>query len=119
VSDHDPSDGTPDHTSPHRPGFRFIDHGELRDAADAAYEERRARLSDAHRARDAVPPLATPFERRLARLEAVRREEPAPRRAERETPTPDPTRSLEELRADADAAYAARSRRLGARGSYR
>jgi hypothetical protein len=42
------SDGSPDHTSPHRPGFRFGDCGH-RDAAEDAYRERSQRLQNAWR----------------------------------------------------------------------
>lgn len=44
------SDGTPDHTSPHRPGYRFADTNDAaRIAADEAYEERRERMQNAWR----------------------------------------------------------------------
>src|SRR5262245_58860173 len=41
------SDGSPDFTSPYRPGFRFLDAGDpLRLVAEQAYEERRKRLAE-------------------------------------------------------------------------
>jgi len=47
------SDGSVDHTSPHRPGHRFADvDDEARLAANDAYEERRQRLHYANKHRD-------------------------------------------------------------------
>jgi hypothetical protein len=44
------ADGTPDHTSPHRPGHRFADvNDEARLVANDAYEERRQRLHYANK----------------------------------------------------------------------
>jgi hypothetical protein len=44
------ADGSIDHTSPHRPGYRFADTNDPdRLDADAAYEERNRRLSNASR----------------------------------------------------------------------
>ena len=43
------SDGSPDHTSPHRPGYRFADIGDAaRLAADEAYEEGEQEHDEAH-----------------------------------------------------------------------
>jgi hypothetical protein len=55
------SDGSTDHTSPHRPGYRFADvDNPARLEATKAYEEKRARVQDQWRkppARsDAAPP---------------------------------------------------------------
>ena len=42
------SDGTPDHTSPHKPGYRFADIDDAaKIAADEAYEERSRRMETA------------------------------------------------------------------------
>jgi hypothetical protein len=49
------SDGSPDHTSPHRPGYRFADC-DARDAAEDAYRERSRRLHNADHARQFDPP---------------------------------------------------------------
>src|SRR5262245_54907200 len=43
------ADGTPDHTSPHRPGYRFADIDDANRLAAEAYEERRMRLENAWR----------------------------------------------------------------------
>jgi hypothetical protein len=53
------SDGTPDHTNPHRPGYRFADIDDAdRLAADKAYEERRTRMQNAWKnATDADTPV--------------------------------------------------------------
>jgi hypothetical protein len=56
------SDGSPDSTSPHRPGFRFLDAGDPSGlAAEQAYEERRMRLAEAWRKdrQDSVHDLAS------------------------------------------------------------
>jgi hypothetical protein len=46
------SDGTPDHTSSQRPGFRFADtNHSARLAADRAYEARRRRLENGWRSK--------------------------------------------------------------------
>jgi hypothetical protein len=48
------SDGQPDFTSPHRPGYRFLDNNDAdRLAANAAYEQMRQRLNAAWRNKDA------------------------------------------------------------------
>jgi hypothetical protein len=78
------SDGTPDHTSPHRPGWRFADTTDAaRLAADEAYEARRERMHYANRRRQdgTGDPGAT-------------------------------ARNLDQLRALADAAYEAKCKRL-------
>jgi hypothetical protein len=78
-------DGTPDHTSPHRPGYRFADtHDAARLAAEQAYRERSTRLQDAWR---------------KGRLDPVRDH------ASRQL-------TLDELRAAADAAYREKCERL-------
>jgi hypothetical protein len=61
------SDGSPDHTSPFKPGYRFADtNDEARIAADRAYEARRERMENAWRTKgdvkaadggDTAPPL--------------------------------------------------------------
>src|SRR5262249_56197628 len=80
------ADGSVDHTHPCRPGFRFADIDDTtKRAADAAYEARRERLSNAWRTKDDV------------KAEANR------------DGTPPHTRSLDQLRAAADAAYHDRS----------
>jgi hypothetical protein len=44
------SDGSPDFTSPHKPGYRFADTDDAsRHAASEAYEAKRTRMSDAWR----------------------------------------------------------------------
>ena len=41
------SDGSPDHTSPHKPGYRFLDVDDAaKIAADEAYEARSRRMAD-------------------------------------------------------------------------
>ena len=71
------ADGSPDHTNPHRPGFRFLDvNDETQIAADAAYEEMRARLHYGHRQRqqdgasDHGSPQPTPDELEQAAVTA-------------------------------------------------
>jgi hypothetical protein len=59
------SDGSVDHTSPHRKGSRFLDlNDQAKLAADEAYEQRRTRLSNAWRDKgeqqDAADPVRTP-----------------------------------------------------------
>jgi hypothetical protein len=46
------ADGSPDHTSPHRPGYRFLDvNDEAKIAANDAYEARRERIHYSSRQR--------------------------------------------------------------------
>jgi hypothetical protein len=79
------SDGTPDHTSPHRPGFRFLYTGDAgRLAANDAYAEMRTRLDYRHRQQDGVSDHGSR------------------------------QRTLDELEAAASAAYEARSARMRA-----
>jgi hypothetical protein len=81
------SDGTPDHTSPHRPGYRFADTSDAaRLAADEAYEQRRERMHYT-------------TNRRRQQQDA-------------NEPPPTSTRTLDALRASATAAYEARSKRM-------
>jgi hypothetical protein len=81
------SDGKPDDTSPHRPGYRFADIGDAAVlAASEAYERKRSMLSYASRRR---------------RPEDVREDDAPPR-----------ARTLDELRAAADAAYEDRKKRI-------
>jgi hypothetical protein len=66
------ADGSPDHTSPHRPGYRFADTDDAaRVAAEEAYRERNQRMSSAWQrkgqpqqddVRDATPRTRTPEE---------------------------------------------------------
>jgi hypothetical protein len=52
------SDGSPDHTSPHRPGYRFADC-DVRDESERAYREKMRRLHNADHSqphRDDEPP---------------------------------------------------------------
>ena len=68
------ADGSPDHTSPHRPGHRFADVDDpLRIEAERAYAERNRRLQDGWRRKgeqqegdDAAPPARTLDELRAA-----------------------------------------------------
>jgi hypothetical protein len=81
------SDGTPDHTSPHRKGFRFLDVNDAaRLAADAAYEQQRQRLANAWRNKD---------------VQAGDNRDATP-----------PTRTLDELRQAAEVAWQERSKRM-------
>jgi hypothetical protein len=80
------ADGTPDYTSPHRPGYRFLDTDDAaRAAADAAYAQMRSRLTDAWRRKDERPAAA------------------------KEAP---PTRTLDELHALAEKAWDERNKRM-------
>jgi hypothetical protein len=83
------ADGTPDHTNPHRKGYRFSDTDDP-DRADAeqAYRERNRRMETAWR-------------RKGEQQDETRDHRAAPR-----------TRTLDELRAAADQAYAQRNRRM-------
>jgi hypothetical protein len=55
------SDGSPDHTSPHRKGYRFLDVDDAhRLAADEAYEARRQRLHYTNRQRQQDAAGSTP-----------------------------------------------------------
>lgn len=84
------SDGSPDHTSPHRPGYRFADlYDNARLAADAAYEQRSIRMADAWRHKGA----------------------PQDASAEERTPSNTHTPSLDARQA-ADQAYEDRNKRL-------
>jgi hypothetical protein len=79
------SDGSVDHTNPHRPGFRFLDIGDVAKlAADEANEQRRERIhySNRQRQQDA----------------AIHQRVPA--------------RTLDALQQDAEVAYAERNKRL-------
>jgi hypothetical protein len=79
------ADGTPDHTSPHKPGYRFADtDDEARIAANDAYEARSRRMETAWRDKG-----------------DVKADAPPPR-----------TQSLDQTRSAADAAYAERNERL-------
>jgi hypothetical protein len=50
------ADGSPDHTSPHRPGFRFSDTNDpLRQKANEAYEDRKRRAASAWKKRAPQP----------------------------------------------------------------
>jgi hypothetical protein len=81
------ADGSPDHTSPHRPGFRFLDTDDpAKLAAQEAYEARRRRMENAWR-------------------------HTGQRQDEDHTPPPR-TRTLDELRAAAEGAYQDRNVRL-------
>jgi hypothetical protein len=83
------ADGTTDHTSPHRKGFRFADTDDAdRLAADEAYEQMRTRLSD-----------------------AWRRKHDAKAEANRDG-TPVRTITLDQLRAKAEQAYEDRNARM-------
>ena len=83
------ADGSPDHTSPHRPGYRFAHTTDAaRLAADQAYEERRERIANAWR--------------RKGDAQADDNRDAAPPR----------TRSLDELRAKADQAWEDRNKRM-------
>ena len=80
------ADGSPDCTSPHRPGHRFADTDDAaKIAAEEAYQERSRRLQDAWRNKG---------------------------EQQREDSAPQHTRSLDEMRAAADQAYADRSVRM-------
>ena len=82
------ADGSPDHTSPHRPGYRFADTDDAaRLAANDAYEERRERMANAWRNK--------------GQQHDANSDAPPPR-----------TASLDELRAQADAAYREKCQRL-------
>jgi hypothetical protein len=84
------SDGSPDYTSPHKPGHRFLDvNDEARLQADTAYEQMRERLH-------------YKTNRRRQQQDA-------------NEPPPTSTRTLDELRAAASAAYEARSKRMAGR----
>ena len=77
------SDGSPDHTSPHAPGYRFADVGDPnRLAAEQSYRARSRRMEDGWRRKD-------------------EQKDAAPR-----------PRTLDAARQQADAAYQARSQRL-------
>jgi hypothetical protein len=79
------SDGTPDHTNPHRPGYRFADtNDEGRLATERAYRARSQRMQDGWKRKD-----------------QQQDEKPVVR-----------TQSLDELRRTAAEAYAARNARL-------
>jgi hypothetical protein len=81
------SDGTADHTSPFKPGYRFADSNDAaRLAADEAYEQRRERMHYT-------------TNRRRQQQDA-------------NEPPPTSTRTLDELRESATAAYEARSKRM-------
>jgi hypothetical protein len=81
------ADGSVDHTSPFKPGYRFADTNDaVRVAADEAYEARRERLHYT-------------INRRRQQQDA-------------NEPPPTTTRTLDELRAAASAAYEARSKRM-------
>jgi hypothetical protein len=83
------ADGTPDHTSPHKPGHRFLDVDDAaRQQADQAYEERRERVHYA-------------TNRRHQQQDETRDQH-----------TPAPTKSLDQLRQTAETAYAERNKRL-------
>lgn len=83
------SDGSPDHTSPHRPGFRFADTADAgKIAANEAYEARSRRLESG-------------WQRKGEQHDAFAEESAPPRLA-----------SLDELRAKANQEYENRSRRL-------
>jgi hypothetical protein len=95
------SDGSVDHTSPHRPGYRFADVDDAdRIAAAEAYEAKRDRLQ--RRRRPEEEDAAPEWERR----QAVARKAAGAVRGKDAAPT------LDELRDQADEAYAARSLRL-------
>ena len=83
------SDGSVDHTNPHRPGFRFLDIDDVAKlAADEAYEQMRTRLTDAWR-------------RKREKQSSDHRDGARPR-----TPT------VDALQKDAALAYAERSKRM-------
>jgi hypothetical protein len=83
------SDGSVDHTSPHRKGFRFLDTNDAAGkAADAAYAERSRRMETAWRTRG------------NGITEANR------------DGTPPPTRTLDQLHALAEQAYEERNERM-------
>ena len=82
------SDGSPDHTSPHRPGYRFADTTDDARLADEAYEERRERMQNAWR--------------RKGDAQADDNRDAAPPR----------TRTLDEWRAKADQAWEDRNKRM-------
>jgi hypothetical protein len=83
------SDGSHDHTSPFKPGFRFADVGDAaRLAADEAYEARRERMENAWRTKRDV------------------------KAEDNRDGTPPHTQSLDELRAAADQAWEERNRRM-------
>jgi hypothetical protein len=82
------SDGSPDFTSPFKPGYRFLDVNDAaRLAADAAYEARSERMQNAWRTKGDV-------------------------KADTRDAAPPRTRTLDELRAASAAAYEARSKRM-------
>jgi hypothetical protein len=82
------SDGSIDHTSPHRKGFRFADTDDAdRLAADEAYQERSKRM-------------ATAWQRKGQQHDAGG------------AVTPPPTRTLDALRKDAETAYEERNKRM-------
>jgi hypothetical protein len=76
------SDGSPDHTSPHRKGYRFADC-DARDESEAAYRERQRRLHNADHSqlhRDGGPTLdesragaSEAYEERRERLQSAHR----------------------------------------------
>jgi hypothetical protein len=81
------ADGSPDHTSPHRPGYRFADTSDAaRLAADEAYEQRRERMHYT-------------TNRRRHQQDA-------------NEPPPTSTRTLDELRAKAEQAWEERNKRM-------
>jgi hypothetical protein len=83
------SDGTIDHTSPFKPGYRFADTNDAaRLAADEAYEERRERMQNAWRTKGDV------------------------KAEDNRDGTPPRTRTLDELRAAADQAWEDRNKRM-------
>jgi hypothetical protein len=86
------SDGSPDHTSPHRPGYRFADTGDAaRLAADEAYEARSRRMETAWQHRGEQHDAAA--SKNLGRPKISQA-------------------TLDELRAAADAAWEDRSKRM-------
>jgi hypothetical protein len=85
------SDGSIDHTSPHRPGYRFADVGdEARLRAEQAYEDKRRRLADAWRHKGEQRDV----------------------KDDQHAAAPRTQLTLDELRAAADAAYEARNERM-------
>jgi hypothetical protein len=106
------SDGSVDHTDPHRPGFRFADSNDPhRLKAEEAYQERTRRMQDAWKKKKRAPDDDDEDEE--DRLSERQRRELLARKAARATMGSDARQLTDaEARAAADAAWEERNERL-------
>ena len=102
------ADGSLDHTSPFKPGYRFLDVNDQQlGVAGEEYEKRSARMRNAWRKKDAEE-----WERIRQEELRQRRAEENERRRQRGDAAPSRTMSTDELQARAEKVWEARNERL-------